>query len=138
MGPVIGEKASPAVLQNRNVVFPGSDHTPFSDPPFSDLELGFHQQDGLPIPGEYPANRRDKKFQGNKRGVGDNEVGDFPEILRGKRPGVGPFHDHDSSVIPQRPRELTIPHVHRVHLPGPSFEKHLGKPPGGGSDINAY
>jgi hypothetical protein len=47
------------------------------------------------------------------------------------------FHNNHSFVIPQGPCELTVSHVHCVHLPGPSLEKHLGETAGGGTDIHA-
>ena len=52
--------------------------------------------------------------------------------------GVGALHHGDPLVLTQLPVQLTVAHVDGIDVAGPMAQQHVGKAPGGGSDIHGH
>src|SRR6266496_827913 len=49
---------------------------------------------------------------------------------------IAAFDDHHSGILPQPPCQLSIAHIHRVHLGRAALEKTIRKSSGGRTDIH--
>src|SRR5690606_14282890 len=109
-----------------------------ADPVLADLELRLHHDHEVGAGRRARAQRTEDQPQRDERQVADDQFrGRAVEHLRRQLADVHPLHDGDPLVGPQRPGELPVPDVDRVHAFGALPQQDVGEPAGGGARVQA-
>lgn len=78
---------------------------------------------------------RQHEGEGNERDIDHDQIDRFRDRPRFKIPDIGPFHQHNSWVLPEPPLELPIPHIDRIDAGCCPLQQTIGKTSGRTTDI---
>ena len=102
------------------------------------LKLRLNQAHNLAILCKKVLHRPQHLGQGDEGYVDTCEHDPVPDITGQYIADIRLFHTDNPLVIPEFPCQLSVSHVHAVHLNRPVLEHAVRKSPGGGSHIHAY
>ena len=102
-----------------------------------DLELRLDQHDG-PGPGLEQRERcREQGAQPDEARIAHQRRGAGPDLSGVEEPRVAALHHMHPRVLPQRPGELPMAHIHRMHPRRAARQQHIREAAGGGADVEA-
>ena len=101
----------------------------------SHFKLRLHHGNDIGVRGRAGGQRGQHCGQRDERQVRDHQIDCPADGVRCQFADIGPF-DHPHPVIgSQRPRELSVSHIHRDHLGRTAIQQHLGESTGGRTGI---
>ena len=138
-GPVTGEAMTPRGTRSSARALDSVGQDPFphawvaDDPPAPDvvgarLELGFHEQDGRRAGRQQVHEDRQHRGQRDEREVRHEQFRPRGQRLDAQIPHVRSFEHRDPRVVPQDPRELSVPHVDRYDVLRAALQQTIGEP----------
>ncbi len=91
------------------------------------LELRLNQADTGSLIGGNRLSHGENMLQGNKRYIHAEKFNRLFKHIQSNIPDVCAFHVDDPFIRAQFPCQLTVTHVHRIHLPGAVLQHAIGE-----------
>ncbi|MNV43203.1 hypothetical protein D3C71_1349100 [compost metagenome] len=100
------------------------------------LELRFDERHDISGTLQQFLKRRQNNFERNERDVNARKIRSRPlQIRRRHITEIGPFHDTDALIFPERPIQLVVANINGIYIARSVLQRAVGKSAGRSADI---